>query len=49
MLSRSVECHFATELTCQAQRRLRVGLKLETGRGPVETLVIDTVEKPAAN
>jgi uncharacterized protein (TIGR03435 family) len=26
-----------------------IGLKLETGRGPVETLVIDTVERPAAN
>ena len=26
-----------------------LGLKLETGRGPVETLVIDHVEKPTAN
>jgi uncharacterized protein (TIGR03435 family) len=26
-----------------------IGLKLETGRGPVETLMIDTVERPAAN
>lgn len=26
-----------------------IGLKLETGRGPVETLVIDAVERPGAN
>jgi uncharacterized protein (TIGR03435 family) len=26
-----------------------IGLKLETGRGPIETLVIDNVERPAAN
>jgi uncharacterized protein (TIGR03435 family) len=26
-----------------------IGLKLETGRAPVETLVIDTVERPTAN
>jgi uncharacterized protein (TIGR03435 family) len=26
-----------------------LGLKLETGKGPIETLVIERVEKPAAN
>ena len=26
-----------------------IGLKLEAGRGPMETLVIDTVERPGAN
>jgi uncharacterized protein (TIGR03435 family) len=26
-----------------------LGLKLEPGRGPVETLVIDSVEKPSGN
>ena len=26
-----------------------VGLKLEAGRGPVETLAIDAVERPGAN
>jgi len=26
-----------------------IGLKLETGKGPVETIVIDSIEKPAKN
>jgi uncharacterized protein (TIGR03435 family) len=26
-----------------------IGLKLEAGRGPVETIVIDHAEKPSAN
>ena len=26
-----------------------VGLKLESGKGPVEALVIDSIAKPAAN
>lgn len=26
-----------------------IGLKPETGRGPVETVVIDTLERPSAN
>jgi len=27
----------------------QIGLKLESGKGPVELLVIDHVEKPSAN
>jgi uncharacterized protein (TIGR03435 family) len=33
-----------------AQRTMRaLGLKLERSRGPVETIVIDHLEKPSAN
>ena len=27
----------------------QIGLKLESGKGPVETIVIDSVEKPSGN
>lgn len=35
--------------TLQASLREQLGLRLDTAKGPVEVLVIDRVEKPAAN